>query len=228
MSACLVLLSFAAGAGCARSADPRAMSSSTSTSTTTTWLTTTTSPASTVAGPNGDDFSVTGAWVIRTDRSTGSSDPWVHLNRVPELTAFDTYDASLDVSPDGSLLAVAATGVSAALDESSSRSELYLASTLRPDDLRRLDTGRTSLAMVSFSPDGRWVAVLGDNSLALVPVDGGRPVAARTTVPLPYPHEVTWSPDGRGLSVLNQSNRGEPWTVNFSVDLLTGATSNVP
>lgn len=228
--ACLVGALFVWSAGCARTDGPRAGGSTTSESTTTssTWVMATTLPPPTISGRNGDDYRLTGAWVIRTDRTTGSSGPWIHLNRLPELVGFDGYEADLAVSPDGSLLAVAATGHSASLDENHSRSELYLASTLRPDDLQRVETGLTAPAMVAFSPDGRWIAVLGDSALALVPVDGGEPVRASTSEPLPYPQEVTWSPEGRQISVLNHSNRGDPWAVEFNVDLSTGAARSVP
>ncbi|UDY35845.1 hypothetical protein [Dermatobacter hominis] len=207
-----------------------------STTTSSTWITTSTSPPSTITVAGSVDYGVSGAWVIRIDRASGTSRPWVHLNHLPELADFDAYGAELAVAPDGSVLAISATGYPlgtgtgfpGSAEQRSPRSELYLASTERPDEVRRADTGLTDLGPVAFSPDSRWLAVVGDSTLSLVSVDGATSVRASTTDPLPYPHELTWSPDGRSLSVLNLNNRGAPWTVTFDVDPANGTARNVP
>ncbi len=171
---------------------------------------------------------MSGAWIVRTDRPTGSSEPWVHLNRQPELANFATYNADLSLSPDGSLLAVAATGYPRTAQPGLARSVLYLASTERADDLRRVDAGLASPGLARFSPDGRWLAVIGSGGLAVVHSSGGPPASVTNSDDIGYAQDATWSADGRRLSVSNRTNRGAPWTTMFDIDPSTGAARQVP
>jgi hypothetical protein len=212
------------GEGTPRAA-PAPSTSTTKAATTSTTSTTSTSVVRSVAGDGPVDWTRSGAWIMRTDRASGTSRPWFRLDRLPELAGLDGYDASVDVSPDGSALAVTAIGNPGPTRPGPGASALYLASTSRPDEARTLDTGLTAVGFARFSPDGRWLAVLGDNTLALVPAGGGAAVRATGSAPLPSPQDAVWSADGRRLTVPNGTNRGEPWTVVFDVDPTTGSAT---
>lgn len=226
---CCVSAAVLMAVGCSRTDAPRADGSATggSPSISSTWFTTTSGPATSSTSPVASaggavDFAVSGAWVVRTDRATGESQPWIHLDRLPELSGLDQFQATVDVSHDGSLLAVVVSGWLADLDSTEVTSEVFLASTERPDDIRRVESGVDTPGVASLSPDRRWLAVFGDGRLSLVPVEGGPAVPATIDAPLPYPTKATWSTDGRRLTVLSGTNRGQTATVAFEVDPATG------
>jgi Tol biopolymer transport system component len=171
-----------------------------------------------------------------SDRSgEGNLDIWVqHVNdpRPARLTRHPANESHPSLSPDGSRVAY--------------RSErdgggIYVAGTLGGEERKIADHG----AIPRFSPDGAWIAYVGDGAwwpstyarMFLVPASGGPAQPFQSDFglgPLPLSLGPIWSPDGRFLLFMG-AKVGDRASLDWWVAPVEGgpvvrtrATSNLP
>jgi Tol biopolymer transport system component/DNA-binding winged helix-turn-helix (wHTH) protein len=145
------------------------------------------------------------------------------------LTGNDGIELQPSFSPDGTRIAYASR---APREENFS---VYV-KLIGPGDPVRLTQGPYSESSPSWSPDGRWIAVVREleteSAVMLVPASGGHPQELARIIRLPHLSEscpscypgsfLAWSPDGKSLFTAARSSLESPIRIT-RISVETGA-----